>query len=246
MTPLLIQVTMPGYLPASALVLLMTPGLAFFYGGMSSVKNINNMIMMVFLCMAIISVQWVFWGYTLSFGPDHGSFVGGLGMLGLHGITPDSLSGTLSEYTFVAFQATFAIITVGLILGAVEGRMRFNACMLFIPLWATVCYDPVCHWVWGGGWAGNMGILDFAGGTVVHINSAAAALALCIMLGKRKNANIRPPANVPMIALGAGLLWFGWFGFNAGSELAADGRAAFAWVITNTAAATAAFTWVVC
>jgi len=233
-------------LTSSALVLLMTPGLAFFYGGMSSVKNINNMIMMVFLCMCIVSVQWVFWGYTLSFGADHGSFIGGLGAAGLHGITPDSVSGTISEYTFVAFQATFAIITVGLILGAVEGRMKFAAAMLFIPLWATACYDPVCHWVWGGGWAGNMGILDFAGGTVVHINSGAAALALVLVLGRRKSANIRPPANVPMIALGAGLLWFGWFGFNAGSELAADGRAAFAWVVTNTCTATAAFTWVVC
>jgi len=233
-------------LTASALVLLMTPGLAFFYGGMSSVKNINNMIMMVFMCMAIISVQWVFWGYALSFGADHGSVIGGLGMAGLAGITPDSLSGTLSEYTFVAFQGTFAIITVGLILGAVEGRMKFSACLLFIPLWATFVYDPVCHWVWGGGWAGNLGILDFAGGTVVHINSGAAALALVLLLGKRKSVNVRPPANVPMIALGAGLLWFGWFGFNAGSELAADGRAAFAWVITNSAAATAAFTWVIC
>jgi Amt family ammonium transporter len=233
-------------LTASALVLLMTPGLAFFYGGMSSVKNINNMIMMVFLCIAMISVQWVLWGYALSFGADHGSVIGGLGMAGLAGITPDSLSGTLSEYTFVAFQGTFAIITVALILGAVEGRMKFSACLLFIPLWATFVYDPVCHWVWGGGWAGNMGILDFAGGTVVHINSGAAALALVLLLGKRKSANVRPPANVPMIALGAGLLWFGWFGFNAGSELAADGRAAFAWVITNTSAATAAFTWVIC
>ena len=233
-------------LVCSALVLLMTPGLAFFYGGMSSVKNINNMIMMVFMCMAIISVQWVFWGYSLSFGPDYGSVIGGLGMAGLHGITPDSLSGTLSEYTFIAFQGTFAIITVGLILGAVEGRMKFGACMLFIPIWATFVYDPVCHWVWGGGWLGNMGVLDFAGGTVVHINSAAAALALVILLGKRKAPNIRPPCNVPMVALGAGLLWFGWFGFNAGSELAADGRAAFAWVTTNTSAATAAFTWVVC
>lgn len=233
-------------LACSALVLLMTPGLAFFYGGMSSVKNINNMIMMVFLCMAVVSIQWVLWGYSLSFGPDHGSIIGGLGMAGLMGITPDSLSGTISEYTFVAFQLTFAIITVALILGAVEGRMKFGACLLFIPLWATLVYDPVCHWVWGGGWAGNLGILDFAGGTVVHINSGAAALALVILLGRRKAANIRPPANVPMIALGAGLLWFGWFGFNAGSELAADGRSAFAWVITNTAAGTAAFTWVVC
>ena len=232
-------------LTSSALVLLMTPGLAFFYGGMSSVKNINNMIMMVFLCMCIVSVQWVFWGYSLSF--SEGSWmIGGLSTVGLHGITPESLSGTLSEYTFVAFQATFAIITVGLILGAVEGRMKFGAAALFIPLWATAVYDPVCHWVWGGGWAGNMGILDFAGGTVVHINSGAAALALVLVLGRRKAANIRPPANVPMVALGAGLLWFGWFGFNAGSELAADGRAAFAWVVTNTCTATAAFTWVVC
>ena len=232
-------------LTASALVLLMTPGLAFFYGGMSSVKNINNMIMMVFLCMCLASVQWVFWGYSLSFSEGNW-MIGGLSTVGLHGITPESLSGTISEYTFVAFQATFAIITVALILGAVEGRMKFGACALFIPLWATAVYDPVCHWVWGGGWAGNLGILDFAGGTVVHINSGAAALALCLVLGRRKAANIRPPANVPMIALGAGLLWFGWFGFNAGSELAADGRAAFAWVVTNTCTATAAFTWVVC
>ncbi len=232
-------------LTSSALVLLMTPGLAFFYGGMSSVKNINNMIMMVFLCMCLASVQWVFWGYSLSFSEGNW-MIGGLSTVGLHGITPESLSGTISEYTFVAFQATFAIITVGLILGAVEGRMKFGACALFIPLWATAVYDPVCHWVWGGGWAGNLGILDFAGGTVVHINSGAAALALCLVLGRRKAANIRPPANVPMIALGAGLLWFGWFGFNAGSELAADGRAAFAWVVTNTCTATAAFTWVVC
>ena len=232
-------------LTSSALVLLMTPGLAFFYGGMSSVKNINNMIMMVFLCMCLASVQWVFWGYSLSFSEGNW-MIGGLSTVGLHGITPESLSGTISEYTFVAFQATFAIITVGLILGAVEGRMKFGACALFIPLWATAVYDPVCHWVWGGGWAGNLGILDFAGGTVVHINSGAAALALVLVLGRRKAANIRPPANVPMVALGAGLLWFGWFGFNAGSELAADGRAAFAWVVTNTCTATAAFTWVVC
>jgi Amt family ammonium transporter len=232
-------------LTASALVLLMTPGLAFFYGGMSSVKNINNMIMMIFLCMCLASVQWVFWGYSLSFSEGNW-MIGGLSTVGLHGITPDSVSGTLSEYTFVAFQATFAIITVGLILGAVEGRMKFGAAALFSPLWATAVYDPVCHWVWGGGWAGNLGILDFAGGTVVHINSGAAALALVLVLGRRKAANIRPPANVPLVALGAGLLWFGWFGFNAGSELAADGRAAFAWVVTNTCTATAAFTWVVC
>ncbi len=231
-------------LVSSALVLLMTPGLAFFYGGMSSVKNMNNMILMVIMCIAIISVQWVFWGYSLAFGPDCGSIIGGLSKAGLYGITPYSLAATISEYTFIAFQATFAIITVGLILGAVEGRMKFSACLLFIPLWSTLVYDPVCHWVWGGGFLGYWGVMDFAGGTVVHINSGAAALALVLLLGRRKGSNIRPPANVPMVMLGASLLWFGWFGFNAGSVLAADGRAAFAWVITNTSAATATFTWI--
>lgn len=233
-------------LTASALVLLMTPGLAFFYGGMSSVKNILNMLMMVFMAMAIISVQWVFWGYSISFGPDIGSFFGGLGMAGLHGITPDSVTGTIPTYTFMAFQATFAIITPALIFGALEGRMKFSALLLFLPLWATFVYDPVAHWVWGGGWAQKMGILDFAGGTVVHINSGAAALAMILLLGKRKTSNVKPPCNLPMVALGAGLLWFGWFGFNAGSELAADGRAAFAWYTTNVATATAAFTWMIC
>lgn len=233
-------------LASSALVLFMTPGLAFFYGGMCSVKNVCNMVWMCFMAIAIISVQWVFWGYTLSFGVDNFSFIGGLAKAGLHGITPDSLSGTIPEYTFVAFQATFAIITPALILGTTEGRMKFGAMLLFIPLWATAVYDPIAHWVWGGGWCQRWGILDFAGGTVVHINSAAAALALCILLGKRKTQNVRPPCNVPLVALGAGMLWFGWFGFNAGSQLAADGRAAFAWMTTNTATATAAFVWSIC
>ena len=233
-------------LMSASLVLLMSPGLAFFYGGMCSSKNIINMLMMVFMSMAIISIQWVFWGYSLSFGEDCGSFIGSLAKVGLRGITPDSLSGTIPEYTFLAFQATFAIITVGLIMGAVEGRMKFSAFLIFIPLWATAVYDPVCHWVWGGGFLQAWAVLDFAGGTVVHINSGAAALALVILLGKRKKQNIRPPCNVPMVLLGTGLLWFGWFGFNAGSELASDGRAAFAWLITNSSAATAAFVWMVC
>lgn len=233
-------------LMSASLVLLMSPGLAFFYGGMCSSKNIINMLMMVFMSMAVISIQWVFWGYSLSFGEDCGNFIGSLAKVGLRGITPDSLSGTIPEYTFLAFQATFAIITVGLIMGAVEGRMKFSAFLIFIPLWATAVYDPVCHWVWGGGFLQDWAVLDFAGGTVVHINSAAAALALVILLGKRKKQNIRPPCNVPMVLLGTGLLWFGWFGFNAGSELASDGRAAFAWVITNSSAATAAFVWMVC
>lgn len=233
-------------LMSASLVLLMSPGLAFFYGGMCSSKNIINMLMMVFMSMAIVSIQWVFWGYSLSFGEDCGNFIGSLAKVGLRGITPDSLSGTIPEYTFLAFQATFAIITVGLIMGAVEGRMKFSTFLIFIPLWASAVYDPVCHWVWGGGFLQNWAVLDFAGGTVVHINSGAAALALVILLGKRKKQNIRPPCNVPMVLLGTGLLWFGWFGFNAGSELASDGRAAFAWVITNSSAATAAFVWMVC
>ena len=234
-------------LMSSALVLLMTPGLAFFYGGMCSVKNVLNMMMMSLACMAIISVQWVFWGYSIAFGPDVGHFFGDLSLAGLHGITPDSLSGSIPEYTFVMFQMTFAIITVALISGAAEGRMKFSTWLIFIPVWATLVYDPICHWVWAeGGWAFNMGIMDYAGGTVVHINSAAAALALCIMLGKRKTNNIKPPCNMPMVMLGTGLLWFGWFGFNAGSTLVSGGSTAFAFLITNTACATAAFTWMIC
>ncbi|MFQ5712420.1 MAG: ammonium transporter [Candidatus Scalinduaceae bacterium] len=234
-------------LAASALVFIMTPGLCFFYGGMSSAKNVVNMVWMCWITICIISVQWVFWGYSLGFaGADHGGFIGGLSVAGLSGITPDSLSGTLSEYTFVIFQCTFAFITPALIMGAVEGRMKFSAVMLFLVLWATAVYDPICHWVWGGGWAGNWGILDFAGGTVVHINSGAAALALVLLLGRRKAQNIRPPCNLPLVCIGAALLWFGWFGFNGGSELAADGRAAFAFVITNTATATAALVWNFC
>ncbi len=234
-------------LAASALVFIMTPGLCFFYGGMSSVKNVVNMVWMCWMTICIISVQWVFWGYSLSFGGgDIGGFIGGLSVAGLHGITPDSLSGTLSEYTFVIFQCTFAFITPALIMGAVEGRMKFSAVLVFLVLWGTCVYDPICHWVWGGGWAGNLGILDFAGGTVVHINSGAAALALVLLLGRRKTQNIRPPCNVPLVCIGAALLWFGWFGFNGGSQLAADGRAAFAFVVTNTATAAAAFTWNMC
>ena len=234
-------------LTSSALVLFMTPGLAFFYGGMSSVKNILNMIMMSLMCMAIISVQWIFWGYSIAFGPDIGHFFGGLSMAGLRGITPDSLSGTIPDYTFIMFQMTFAIITPALISGAAEGRMKLSTWLIFVPVWATFVYDPVCHWVWAeGGWCLGLDILDFAGGTVVHINSAAAALAVCIMLGKRKPQNIKPPCNLPMVMLGTGMLWFGWFGFNAGSALSAGGGTSFAFLITNTAAATAAFTWLIC
>ncbi|MFQ5963934.1 MAG: ammonium transporter [Candidatus Scalinduaceae bacterium] len=236
-------------LASAALVLLMTPGLCLFYGGLCSVKNIVNMLMMCFMCISIISVQWIFWGYTLSFGIDYGGFIGGLAKTGLRGITPDSISeiaNTIPEYTFMIFQCMFAVITVALVLGAVEGRMKFSAMLLFAPLFATAVYDPICHWQWGGGWMGNWGILDYAGGLVVHVCCGAGALTLAVMLGPRKRKNITPPCNLPMVCLGAGLLWFGWFGFNGGSALAADGRAAFAFMATNTSAATAAFVWIVC
>ena len=233
-------------LTSAALVLLMTPGLCLFYGGLCSVRNIVNMLMMVFMCISIVSVQWIFWGYSLSFGNDWGGFIGGFDKVGLRGITPDTLLGTIPEYTFMIFQCMFAVITVALVLGAVEGRMKFSGMLLFAPLFATFVYDPICHWQWGGGWMGNWGVLDYAGGLVVHVCCGAGALTLAVMLGPRKRENIKPPCNLPIVLIGTGLLWFGWFGFNGGSALAADGRAAFAFVATNTAAATAAFVWIVC
>ncbi len=233
-------------LTSAALVLLMTPGLCLFYGGLCSVRNIVNMLMMCFMCISIVSVQWILWGYSLSFSGGNW-FIGGLSKVGLMGITPDSLSGTIPEYTFMIFQCMFAVITAALVLGAVEGRMKFSAVLLFVPLFATFVYDPICHWQWcETGWMYKWGVLDFAGGLVVHVCCGAGALTLAVMLGSRKRQNITPPCNLPMVCLGTGLLWFGWFGFNGGSALAADGRAAFAFTVTNTAAATAAFVWIVC
>ncbi|GJQ60056.1 MAG: ammonium transporter [Candidatus Scalindua sp. AMX11] len=235
-------------LASAALVLLMTPGLCLFYGGLSSVKNIVNMLMMCFICIAIISLQWIFWGYSLSFSGD-GWFIGNLSKVGLMGITPSTVSdiaSTIPEGTFMIFQCMFAVITPALVLGAVEGRMKFSAVMIFVPLFATAVYNPVCHWQWGGGWMGNWGILDYAGGLVVHVCCGAGALTLAIMLGARKRENARPPCNLPMVCLGTGLLWFGWFGFNGGSALASDGRATFAFISTNTAAATGALVWIIC
>ena len=232
-------------LASAALVLLMTPGLCLFYGGICSVKNIVNMLMMVFMTIAIISVQWILWGYSISFSGGNW-FIGDLSKVGLMGVTPASVSGTIPEYTFMIFQCMFAIITPALVLGAVEGRMKFGAALLFIPLFATFVYNPICHWQWGGGWMGNWGVLDFAGGLVVHVCCGAGALTLAVMLGKRKRENIKPPCNLPVVLCGTGLLWFGWFGFNGGSQLAADGNAALAFTVTNEAAATAAFVWMVC
>jgi ammonium transporter, Amt family len=236
---------------SSALVLLMTPGLALFYGGMARRKNLLSTIMMSFAMMCLAGIIWVLWGYSIGFGTDIGGFLGGLNFFGLNevGMLPsDTYATSIPHLAFMAFQGMFAIITVALITGAVVERIKFSALMMFSAIWVTVVYSPVCHWVWGdGGWLGAMGALDFAGGAVVHINAGVSALALVILLGRRKGfpGTVMEPNNIPFVAIGAGLLWFGWFGFNAGSSLAADGLAANAFVTTNISAAAAGFTWMV-
>ncbi len=233
---------------SSALVLLMTPGLAFFYGGMVRKKNVLSVLMQCFIIMCVLSIQWVLFGYSLSFAPSKG-FWGGLSWLGLQGVGFEpytDYAGTIPHQAFMIFQAMFAIITPALIIGAFAERMKFSAFLLFTLLWATFVYDPLCHWVWGmGGWLRNLGALDFAGGTVVHINAGIAALVTALILGKRVNLNknVPTPHNMPFVVLGTGLLWFGWFGFNAGSALAANGLAVNAFVVTNTAAAAAGLSW---
>jgi len=233
---------------SSALVLLMTPGLAFFYGGMVRKKNILSVLMQCFIVMCVLSLQWVIFGYSLSFAPAKG-FWGGLSWFGLQGVgfTPyPDYAATIPHQAFMIFQAMFAIITPALIIGAFAERMKFSAFLLFTLLWATFVYDPLCHWVWGmGGWLRNLGALDFAGGTVVHINAGIAALVTALILGKRVNLNknVPTPHNMPFVVLGTGLLWFGWFGFNAGSALAANGLAVNAFVVTNTASAAAGLSW---
>ena len=231
---------------ATALVMMMTPaGLALFYGGMSRYKNLLNTFAMTFVAYCLASVIWVLWGYSLAFGPTKGGIVGGLEHVFMNGIGVNSLSGTIPTYVFALFQMTFACITVALVLGSVVDRMKFSSWIVFTFLWVTVIYAPIAHWVWGGGWMGDMGALDFAGGTVVHINAGVAGLVLALILGKRlgygKDAMF--PSSISLTALGAALLWFGWFGFNAGSQLAADGVAASAFMVTNTSAATGALAW---
>jgi Amt family ammonium transporter len=237
---------------STALVWLMVPGLALFYGGMVRRKNLLSTIMMSFAIIAIVSVLWVLYGYTLSFGPDNGGVIGGLDWLGLKSVGQDPSSAyatTVPHLAFMAFQAMFAIITVALITGAVVERMKFSALLIFSALWLTIVYCPVAHWVWGsGGWLAKLGVLDFAGGIVVHISAGVSALALALILGPRKGFKDKQPMepnNIPMVALGAGLLWFGWFGFNAGSALTAGGLASSAFVATNTSAAAAAITWMI-
>ena len=231
---------------ATALVMVMTPaGLALFYGGMSRSKNLLNTYAMTFVAYCLGSVIWMMWGYTIAFGPDQAGLVGGLENLFLRGIGVNSLSGTIPTYLFVVFQMTFAGITVALVLGSIVDRMKFSSWIVFTVLWLTVVYSPICHWVWGGGWMSKMGALDFAGGTVVHINAGVAGLVLSLVVGKRIGYGKEPmfPSSISLTALGAALLWFGWFGFNAGSELAADGIAASAFLVTNTSAAMGALAW---
>ena len=237
-------------LACSALVLLMTPGLAFFYGGLVRRKNSTATIMYSFMSIGLVGVVWVLWGYSLAFGPDVGGFIGNLDWIGLRGVSatePNTdYAATIPHQAFMIFQAMFAIITPALITGAFAERMKFSAYAIFIVVWVTVVYAPLAHWVWGGGWLGALGVLDFAGGAVVHMSSGVAALAAALIVGKRLGYGTEPmPAhNIPMIVLGAGLLWFGWFGFNAGSALTAGGTATNAFVVTNVAAAASVIAWV--
>ncbi|HKX55837.1 MAG TPA: ammonium transporter [Xanthomonadales bacterium] len=231
---------------ATALVLFMTiPGLSLFYAGMVRSKNALSVMMQCFVITCAISVLWVVYVYSLAFGEDVAGFIGGLGKAFMAGVTVDSLSGTIPESVFSIFQMTFAIITPALIVGAFAERMKFSAMFLFTLLWVTLVYAPVAHWVWGGGWLSKLGVLDFAGGTVVHINAGIAGLMAAIVLGKRRGYPHHPmkPSNLLLTMVGAGMLWVGWFGFNAGSELAADGVAGMAMLVTQVATATAALTW---
>lgn len=239
-------------LTSTALVLLMTPALAFFYGGMVRRKNLLSTIMMSFAILCLISLLWVIYGYSLAFGPDIRGLIGDLSWFGLRGVGQDPSSVyavTVPHLAFMAFQATFAIITVALWTGAVVERIKFGALLAFAAFWFTLVYLPVAHWVWGaGGWLAKLGALDFAGGTVVHINAGFSALALAMVLGPRKGyseGETMEPNNIPFVVLGASLLWFGWFGFNAGSALTAGGLASNAFIATNTSAAAAGFTWMI-
>jgi Amt family ammonium transporter len=238
-------------LVSSALVLVMTPALAFFYGGMVRKKNVLSTLNLSFIMMCLISLQWLLYGYSLAFGPDVGGIIGGLSFLGFAGVgaEPSSYAPTIPHMLFAAFQMMFAIITPALITGAFVERVRFKTFLIFSLLWATLVYDPVAHWVWGGGILGpaGLGALDFAGGTVVHMTAGFSALAFALAIGPRKGFGKTSfePANIPYSVLGSGLLWVGWFGFNGGSALAANGTAVHALFTTNTAAAAAGLMWMI-
>jgi Amt family ammonium transporter len=237
---------------STALVMLMIPGLALFYGGMVRGKNVLSTLMMSFVLLGVIGVLWVLYGYSLSFGSDIGGLIGGLDFLGLNGVgqePSDTYATTVPHLSFMMFQGMFAIIAVALWTGAVVERIKFSAFLILAVLWFTIVYCPVTHWVWGdGGWLANLGVLDFAGGIVVHITAGMSALALALILGPRKgykDGEPMEPHNITIVVLGAGLLWFGWFGFNAGSALTSGGLAANAFVITTVSAAAATVTWMV-
>jgi ammonium transporter, Amt family len=233
---------------SAALVMLMTPGLALFYGGMVRNKNVLSTIMQSFVIIAVITVEWVLWGYSMSFGPDKWGITGGLEWFGLAGVglQPSAYASTIPHQLHMIYQCMFAVITPALITGAFAERMKFGPFLLFSILWATFIYNPLCHWIWGsGGWMAKLGVIDFAGGVAVHLSSGVAALAAAILLGKRKGHGTEEmrPHNLPMTLLGAGILWFGWFGFNAGSALSSGTLAGTAFVATHLAAATGTLGW---
>ncbi|MFY1679026.1 MULTISPECIES: ammonium transporter [unclassified Streptomyces] len=237
---------------SAALVMLMTPGLALFYGGMVRSKSVLNMLMMSFISLGVVSVLWVLYGHSLAFSGDSGGFVGDLDMVGLRGVTADSVmenfaGENISVFAFSLFQMLFAVITAALISGALADRVRFGSWMIFIGLWVTVVYFPVAHWVWGGGWLADLSpaVIDFAGGTAVHINAGVAGLAAVLVVGNRVGFKRDPmrPHNMPLVLLGTALLWFGWFGFNAGSELGVDGTTAQMAINTQVATAAAVLGW---
>ncbi len=235
---------------ATALVMFMTPGLAMFYGGLVRSKHVLSTMLQSFICLGIVSLIWVVFGYSLAFGPDVGGFIGNLDWAFLSKVgsdTPSSYAGTIPALLFCMYQLMFAVITPALITGAFAERMKFSAFLIFTVLWTIFVYLPVCHWIWGGGWIGKMGLLDFAGGTVIHINSAVAALVTALIIGKRKGFGREQfmPNNLPITVLGAGILWFGWFGFNAGSALGAGSTATIAFTATHLAGAAGTVSWIV-
>ena len=237
-------------LASTALVMIMTPGVGFFYGGLVRRKNIVSMITLSLIAFALVSVQWVLFGYSLAFGTDINGIIGGLNFVGLNGVGQNAavIAGvtlTVPALAYMIFQLVFATVTLAIVTSVFAERVKISSFIIFGLLWTTIVYDPLAHWVWGGGWLAQLGALDFAGGTVVHISSGFSALAIALVIRKRVGfgKDLMEPSNIPLALLGASLLWFGWFGFNAGSAVAANGLAASAFVVTNTATAAAALTW---
>ena len=234
-------------LAATALVMLMTPGVGLFYGGLVRRKTVVSMIGLSFLAFALASIQWVLFGYSLAFGSDISGIVGGLNYLALNGVgaTEAPLASNIPHLVYMMFQLVFAAVTLAILTSAVAERVKISSFIVLALLWTTLVYDPLAHWVWAGGWSAQMGALDFAGGTVVHISSGFSALAIALVIGKRMGfgSYVMEPHNIPMSMIGAGLLWFGWFGFNSGSALAANGLAASAFAVTNTSATAGALAW---